>query len=72
MAVACSVTRCWKKVAHFFQKLPKNCHTNFYLKSDFFKIAQKVTIHLGYVLNKTFNKILLRYRPIWSHWLWVS
>ena len=42
-----------EKVAQFFQKLPKSCHSSFYLKDMCFKRAHsKVAEHLGYFCKK--------------------
>ena len=42
-----------EKVAQFFQKLPKSCHSSFYLKDMCFNRAHsKVAEHLGYFCKK--------------------
>ena len=56
-----------KRSPTFPQKLPKCSHSNFKLKDTFFKIAQKVTISLGYFWNKICYQDLYKNCQIWSH-----
>lgn len=59
------MTRYWKKVAKFFQTLPKDNRIGFYVKFNVFKIAQKPPNRFGTFVRKSNTfKICLN----WSHW----
>ena len=64
-----SVTRCCNRLKpKYFHGLSKKVTTSvFKWTLMFFKIAQKLEIHLGYSLNNLWPRIY-RNRPIWSHW----
>ena len=52
MYIPLSVTRCWKRLfQNFSKKLPKRSPAVLWLKSDVFKIAQKVNKYLGNFCN---------------------
>ena len=62
-----SVTRCWnKRLSKFFKSYPKCSHSSL----AFFKLAQKVTKHLGHYCKKVCVAKNVQNRPIWSNWTW--
>ena len=62
-----SVTRCWnKRLSKIFKSYPKCSHSSL----AFFKLAQKVTKHLGHYCKKVCVAKNVQNRPIWSHWTW--